>query len=120
MRTFEIWVDWCAWSLNEKGKWCEDKKQGKLDKKRLEVYPFPTFVLTDDDKLLGFFNLFLNNKTLDKAKDDPLFAEVCHFEAHTQRNETDIRDKNFEGTIYEALVWIKKEFYQVIDEGWGH
>lgn len=98
---------WATWSFNLKG--VNYYKTGKVDERRSDKYDFATFKLGKDGKILRFFNIFVDDDALALAKKDPLFAEVCHFETHTQRSEKDIRDKNFDGSIYDALVWVKEE-----------
>ena len=65
---------------------------------------------TTEHEIVYLFDTDIENSTIEVAKHDPRFKEICKFEYIYNDGIEDKESKHFKSTLAEALEYIQKEF----------
>ena len=112
MRKFELYIapyhsytgviEPAEWGLMQKG---VDFSDGEYDDNKNDPFGFATFQVKGG-KFLSCFDIWLNDKQLNAAQNEPLFDEICEVEFIILENKPFIKQVS----LKEALSMARNEF----------
>ena len=76
----------------------------------LEFELFSIARQTSDRKIVYLFDADIEQDNIDSAKEDDRFKELCKFEAFIDDGAGEESTIEFEGTLFDALEYVQKEF----------